>query len=257
MKLTLADRVIVVTGAASGIGRAVARQVAASGVGGLLLSDRDEDGLVQTVAELGKGGAVVKGLAADLSDIAAPADIAAATVAQFGRIDGLVNAAGLTTRASFLDATPEVWEELFAVNTRAAFFLMQAAITDMRARQAPGSIVNIGSMNAHCGAADLAVYSATKGALATLTKNAASAHMADRIRVNAINLGWVATDAEHRMQTETLGLGADWAEKAAAGLPLGRLVTAEEAARLALFLLSDASEPMSGVVTDLEQRVVG
>jgi NAD(P)-dependent dehydrogenase (short-subunit alcohol dehydrogenase family) len=81
--------------------------------------------------------------------------------------------------------------------------------------------------------------------------------MADRIRVNGINLGWVATEAEHRMQAEVLGRGADWENVAAANLPLGRLVTAEECARLAVFLLSDAAIPMSGAVIDLEQKVAG
>ncbi|HVG47868.1 MAG TPA: SDR family oxidoreductase, partial [Rubellimicrobium sp.] len=160
-------------------------------------------------------------------------------------------------RASILDGTPALWEELFAVNARAPFFLMQDALADMTARRATGTIVNILSVNAHCGAPDLAIYSATKGALATLTKNAANAHIRDRIRVNGINLGWTATEAEDRMQSETLGLGPGWREAASALLPLGRLIEPEEAARLAVFLLSDASAPISGAVIDLEQRVIG
>jgi NAD(P)-dependent dehydrogenase (short-subunit alcohol dehydrogenase family) len=245
---------IIVTGAASGIGAAIARALAEAGAGGLLLTDRDATGLARVAAGL---SVPVETVTADLADTAAPAAIAAAARARFGRIDGLVNAAGITTRASFLTATPEVWDRLFAVNARAGFFLMQAAIADMQARRAPGAIVNILSMNAHCGIAELAVYAATKGAMVTLTKNAAHAHMADRIRVNGINLGWVATEAEHRMQAETLGRGPDWQAEVAAGLPLGRLLTAEECARLAVFLLSDASVPMSGAVIDLEQKVAG
>jgi NAD(P)-dependent dehydrogenase (short-subunit alcohol dehydrogenase family) len=91
--------------------------------------------------------------------------------------------------------------------------------------------------------------------MVTLTKNAANAHMADRIRVNGINLGWVATETEDRIQTALLG--EDWEAKVAAAEPLGRLVTAEECARLAAFLLSDASVPMSGAIIDFEQRVAG
>jgi NAD(P)-dependent dehydrogenase (short-subunit alcohol dehydrogenase family) len=183
--------------------------------------------------------------------------VAAAARERFGRIDGLVNAAGLTTRGSFETGTAAVWDQLFAVNARAGFLLMQAAIADMRARGAGGTIVNILSMNAHCGIPELAIYAATKGAMVTLTKNAAHAHMADRIRVNGINLGWVATAAERRMQAEVMGRGPGWEAEAAEGLPLGRLVTAEECARLAVFLLSDASVPMSGAVIDLEQKVAG
>jgi len=169
----------------------------------------------------------------------------------------LVNAAGLTTRGSFVTATPAVWDQLFSVNARAGFFLIQAAIADMLARGAAGCIVNILSMNAHCGIPELAVYAGSKGAMATLTRNAANAHMADRIRVNAINLGWVGTQGEQQMQAEVLGRGPGWMADAGAMMPLGRLVTAQECARLAVFLLGDASIPMSGAVIDFEQKVAG
>ncbi len=96
-----------------------------------------------------------------------------------------------------------------------------------------------------------------KGAMARLTRNAAQAHMADRVRVNAINLGWVATEGEHRTPAEVLGRGPDWLAKKQAGLPLGRLVTAEETARLAIYLLGEASVPMSGAIIDFEQKVAG
>jgi NAD(P)-dependent dehydrogenase (short-subunit alcohol dehydrogenase family) len=256
MKMGLSDKVIVITGAASGIGLAVARLAAEEGAGALLLTDRDTKGLEKAAKELGVKTELLSATA-NLSDIAAPAAIATAAKARFGRIDGLVNAAGLTTRGSFVTGTAAIWNELFAVNARAAFFLMQEAIRDMQVRNAPGSIVNILSMNGHCGRAELAIYAGTKGALATLTRNAANAHMADRIRVNGINLGWVATESERRMQAEVLGRGPNWESEEAAKLPLGRLVTAEEAARLAVFLLGEPSAPMSGSVIDFEQQVAG
>ncbi|MGJ8583323.1 MAG: SDR family oxidoreductase [Marinosulfonomonas sp.] len=257
MKVDLTDSVVLVTGAAAGIGRAIASQLSRSGVAGLMLTDRDAEGLLAVQQVLVQEGTTVGICVADLAEPAAPSEIAQATLQKFGRIDGLVNAAGLTTRASFQDGTAEIWDTLFAVNARAAFFLMQAAISDMKTRNAPGSIVNIQSVNVHCGAPELAIYSASKGALQTLTKNAAHAHMADRIRVNGINLGWVPTDGEHHMQANILGQGPEWEAKAAASLPLGRMVQPDEAARLAVYLLSDASVPMSGVALDLEQKVLG
>ena len=199
----------------------------------------------------------VKFVQADLADPAAPDRVAAAAVDELGSIDCLVNAAADTRRASLGDATVDVWDALFAVNARAAFFLMQKAVSDMKRRGAPGSIVNILSMNAHCGTPELAVYSATKGALAVLTKNAANALLPDRIRVNGINMGWVATPAEHVMQSRTLGKGDDWQRRAAAGMPLGRLLTIDEVAQLTIFLLSDMSGLMTGALIDLEQMVVG
>jgi NAD(P)-dependent dehydrogenase (short-subunit alcohol dehydrogenase family) len=217
-----------------------------------MLTDRDAAGLDRVASGLpGDVGTVV----VDLSEADAPAAVAAAAVARFGRIDGLVNAAGLTTRGSLVTGTAAVWDQLFAVNARAGFLLMQAAIADMRQRGAGGSIVNILTMNAHCGTPELAIYAGSKGAMVTLTKNAAHAHMADRIRVNGINLGWVATETEDRLQSALLG--PDWEAKVAAAEPLGRLVKAEECARLAAFLLSDASIPMSGAIIDFEQRVAG
>jgi NAD(P)-dependent dehydrogenase (short-subunit alcohol dehydrogenase family) len=256
MKMGLRDKVIVITGAASGIGLAIARLAAEEGAGGLLLTDRDAPGLQRAAKEL-ETKVDLACAAADLADASAPAAIATAAKARFGRIDGLVNAAGLTTRGSFVSGTEAIWDELFSVNARASFFLMQEAIKDVRARGSAGSIVNILSMNAHCGRPELAIYAGTKGALATLTRNAANAHMAERIRVNGINLGWVATESERRMQAEVLGRGPGWESEEAARLPLGRLVKAEEAARLAVFLLGEASVPMSGAVIDFEQQVAG
>lgn len=254
MDLGLSRMSVIVTGAASGIGAAIARCLSDEGVGGLLLTDRDADGLHRSASRLSPTTEI--GLCvADLADPTAASAIADAAVSRFGRIDGLVNAAGLTTRGSFLTGTVEIWDSLFAVNSRAGFLLMQAAIADMRRRGAGGAIVNILSMNAHCGIPDLAIYAASKGAMVTLTKNAAHAHMSDRIRVNGINLGWVATETENRIQTALLGEG--WEAQVAATQPLGRLVSAEECARLVAFLLSDASAPMSGSVIDFEQKVAG
>lgn len=252
MRVDLTGMVVLVTGAASGIGAAVGRLAAESGAR-LMLTDLDAAGLAAFASDISGAGTVT----ADLTDPDAPAGVIRATLDRFGRIDGLVNSAGRTDRASVLDGTVQLWDRLHAVNARAPFFLMQGAIADMRGRGAPGTIVNILSMNAHCGAPDLAIYAATKGALMTLTKNAANAHLRDRIRVNGINLGWVLTPAEDRMQAETLGRGTGWAEGVGAQLPLGRLLDPDEAARLAVYLLGPASAPMTGTAIDLEQRVLG
>lgn len=247
MRVSLSGKVLVITGAARGIGAAIATQAAESGAEALVLVDRDP------IAPMG----VAECIKADLSDPDAPAKIITTAKARFGRIDGLVNAAGLTTRGSFLDATPALWDELLAVNTRAPFFLMAGTIADMTARNAPGTIVNIQSMNAHCGAPELAVYAASKGALQTLTRNAAHAHMAQGIRVNGLNLGWIDTETERHLHEVRLGKGPGWMAARAAEQPLGRFVSADDAARQAVFLLSDASAPMTGVSLDLEQTVLG
>ncbi len=257
MNVRLDGKIALVTGASQGVGAAIAEAAARSGVGGLLLTGRDAGRGAAVAERLRALGPETHFLPADLAEPDAPARIVRECLDRYGRIDLLVNAAGLTDRASVLDADLAMWSKLFDVNARAPFFLMQAAIRAMRERGTGGTIVNILSMNAHCGLPDLAVYSATKGALATLTRNVANAHRGDRIRVNGINMGWVATDGEKVMQADTLGEGADWIAKAEAGQPFGRLVAVEEVANLALFLLSDASGPMTGALVDQEQWVVG
>jgi NAD(P)-dependent dehydrogenase (short-subunit alcohol dehydrogenase family) len=253
----LDGKIAVVTGSTQGVGAAIAEAAARSGIGGILLTGRDAARGAEVAVRIRALGPETHFLPADLAAPDAPARIVRECLDRFGRIDLLVNAAGLTDRASFLDADIDVWSKLFDVNARAPFFLMQAAIRAMRERGEGGAIVNILSMNAHCGTPELAVYSATKGTLSTLTRNAANAHRADRIKVNGINMGWVATDGEKQMQSETLGRGPDWIAEAGATLPFGRLMSVEEVANLAVFLLSEASGPMTGALVDQEQWVVG
>ncbi|UVC16568.1 SDR family oxidoreductase [Mesorhizobium onobrychidis] len=257
MELRLEGRVVLVTGATQGIGRAIAETLARASAGGLLVTGREPVRGNEVATSLSQAGTPTTFIAADLADTTAPARLVDECIGRFGRIDALVNAAGLTNRASFLDADLDDWAALFAVNARAPFFLMQAAITQMRKQGQGGAIVNILSINAHCGSPELAVYSATKGALATLTRNAANAHRFDRIRVNGINVGWTDTPAERIMQAETLGHGPGWIDAANASQPFGRLLAADEVANLAVFLLSDASGPMTGALIDQEQWVVG
>lgn len=248
----LAGKSILITGGLQGVGLEVARHAQANGAARIVLAGRDPDKAAAARAEI-PGAEFVFG---ELADPATPDRLMAEALAH-GPIDGLVNAAGITDRASFLDGDAALWDKLFAVNARAPYLLMSAFIRHRLDSGAPGSIVNIQSMNAHCGAPDLAIYSASKGALATLTRNAANAHLSDHIRVNGINMGWAATPGEQKMQGETLGKGSDWSAKVAQRQPLGRMLEAAEVARLAVYLLSDLSGLQTGTHIDLEQRVVG
>ncbi|MBV9244709.1 MAG: SDR family oxidoreductase [Methylobacteriaceae bacterium] len=257
MDIRLDGKVIIVTGATQGVGEAVARLAAESGAAGIMVTGRNPErgkAVVERIAAIGAPAAFV---AADLVDASAPQAIVAACIGRFGRVDGLVNAAALTDRASLLDGTQEFWDRMLIANARAPFFLMQHCVNDMRRRRAPGAIVNVLSVNIHCGLPSLAIYSASKGALAVLTRNIANAHKEDRIRVNGIVLGWTDTPSERQMQAVTLGRGEGWLEAASRAQPFGRLLAPDDVGRLAVFLLSDAAGPMTGALIDQEQRVAG
>ena len=136
--------------------------------------------------------------------------------------DGLVNAAGITDRGTIETTTLELWDRMFAINARAPFLLMQNVIAIMRKKKIEGAIVNIITMSSHGGQPYLTAYCASKGALATLTKNVAHSVRGDRIRVNGINLGWADTPNEHKIQM-TENAGEDWLSRAEAEQPFGPL----------------------------------
>lgn len=256
MDVRVDDKVLMVTGATQGVGRAVAVEAARSGASGILLTGRDERRGAEAAREIQDLGVKAVFIAAELEDPRTPSRIVSAAIEAFGRVDLLVNAAALSDRGSVAAASVDLFDRLFAVNTRAPMYLMQSVIRHLNDRRAPGAIVNVLSVNAHGGTPDLAVYAATKAATALLTKNAAFAHRFDRIRVNGIYLGWTDTPGEREMQSHTLGKGDGWLAEAEAGMPWGRLVKPGDVAKLAIFLLSDTSIPMTGALVDQEQHLV-
>ena len=256
MKDLLTDKVVLVSGGTQGLGAGIARAAAREGAT-LVLSGRNADRGEQVAAELREGGTDAFFVRADVSDVAQARGAVAATVERHGRIDALVNAAGLTTRGTMLDTTPELFDQHVAVNLRGPFFLMQAAIADMVRRGEPGGIVNVLSIDSHGGQAFLAPYVAAKAGLAGATKNAAHAHRWDRIRINGLNMGWSATDGEALTQQETNDAGDDWQEKAGATLPMGKLGQVDEIADFVVFLLSDRSGVVTGSLIDWDQNVIG
>lgn len=257
MEARVDGKVILVTGSTQGIGRAIAVECAQSGAEAVIVTGRSTEAGQSTVDELSEIGAKASMIAEDLAVTGAAERLFDQAIAAFGRVDALVNSAGLTNRASTADASREVWKTLFQVNAEEPFFLMQRFVNTMREEQRPGEIVNILSMNAHGGTGELTVYSATKAALSLITRNAAHQHRFDRIRINGINVGWTDTPAERKMQAETLGKGENWLEEAARAQPFGRLLLPEDIARLTVYLLSDSSAPMTGSIIDQEQWVAG
>jgi NAD(P)-dependent dehydrogenase (short-subunit alcohol dehydrogenase family) len=256
MKDLLTDKVLLVSGGTQGLGAGIARAAAREGAT-LVLAGRNTERGEAVAAGLRGSGVDASFVRADLGDVSQAQAAVAATIERHGRIDCLVNAAGLTTRGTMLDTTPEVFDQHIAVNLRAPFFLMQAAIADMVRRREPGTIVNVISIDSHGGQSFLAPYVAAKAGLAGLTKNAAHAHRWDRIRINGLNMGWSATDGENVTQQQTPGVGPDWQQRAAARLPMGKLGQVDEIADFVAFLLSERSGVVTGSVIDWDQNVIG
>jgi NAD(P)-dependent dehydrogenase (short-subunit alcohol dehydrogenase family) len=260
-KISLAGRVVLVTGGTSGIGKACALAAAEAGAAAICITGRDATRGATVVDKLRALGARAHFVAADLADAAAVAGIVPSAEAALGVVDGLVNAAGLTDRGTILDTSVELWDRLFAINVRAPFQLTQGLArrleqTGRSGAIVPGSIVNVITMSSHGGQPFLTGYSSSKGALATLTKNTALGLRPLRIRVNGINMGWADTPGEHAIQKKD-GNPSDWLEKAQPTQPFGRLLRPGDVAGLATYLLSDAAEMMTGALIDFDQNIMG
>jgi NAD(P)-dependent dehydrogenase (short-subunit alcohol dehydrogenase family) len=254
--MLLQDKVVLVSGGTLGVGAGIARAAAQQG-GAVVVTGRNRAAGDTLVAELIAAGAQALFVRTDVSDLAQARDSVSATVEKFGRVDALVNCAGLTTRGTLLDTTPELFDAHIAINLRAPFFLMQAAVRDMLSRKASGTILNVISSSEHGGQPYLAPYVAAKAGLAGLTRNAAHAHRFDRIRINGLDIGWTETEGEDAIQRQFHGAQDDWQAKAGARLPMGKLGQVDEIADFAVFLLSDRSGVVTGSVIDWDQNVLG
>jgi NAD(P)-dependent dehydrogenase (short-subunit alcohol dehydrogenase family) len=252
--LRLDGAVIVVTGSTQGLGAAIARRAAALGAGGIVVTGRDRERGESVRESLGCEAVFVP---AALEDEAQVREIVRAGEERFGRLDGLVNAAGISTRGTLDDTSVELWDRLFAVNVRAPFLLMQEAARAMRRAGRGGSIVNVITMSSHGGTPELTAYAASKAALATLTRNAGYQLQPDRIRVNGLNIGWTATEGEHVVQRGE-GEPEEWLAAADAAAPLGRLLRPDaDVAPMVTYLLSAAAKMVTGSVIDFDQTVHG
>lgn len=251
----------IITGATQGLGLAIARTLVGAGFGQLVITGRSAIKGEAAAAELREMGAAVHLVTGDLAEVSHCRDVVAQAIGRFGRLDSLINSAGMTDRGSILDTSPERYDALMAVNLRAPFFLIQEGAKAMRDRNVAGTIVNISSIAAHGGHTFVSAYSAAKAGLSALTRNAAFSLLPDRIRVNAINLGWMDSPGEQATRQRFHGAtGAEdrgWLDAARGALPFGRLIAPDEAARLAVFLATDASGVMTGSVVDYDQTVIG
>jgi len=254
---SLEGKIAVVTGSTQGLGEAIAHLFAERGIAGLVVTGRNESNGARVKAALEDKGVKTVFVPADLSVMKDTDKIIAAANSAFGRVDILVNSAGLTDRGTIWDTQPELFDRMFAINVRAPFFLMQQALKVMDRERIKGSIVNIISMSGHGGQSFITAYAASKGALITLTKNVAYSVMNRQIRVNGLTIGHMDTPGEDRIMKVFHGADDSWLQGAEAQKPFGRLLKPDEVARAVGFLASAESGLMTGSIIDFDQQVLG
>ena len=237
------NKVAIVTGASSGIGRATAVALAAEGAK-VAAVGRDRQGLESLVEEAGHaGGHNIVVVVADITDADAPATIVRETVARFGGIDVVINAAGIIGMGMTDSTTDEQWDRMMAINLRAPFRLMREAFPLLKDRR--GAVVNVSSVNGRRVFPNLAAYNTSKGALDHLTRCAAIDWAPHGVRVNAINPGVTVTNLHRRggMSEENY---AAFLARAKETHPIGRPGQAAEMAAMILFLASEKAAFITG-----------
>jgi NAD(P)-dependent dehydrogenase (short-subunit alcohol dehydrogenase family) len=252
-----ASTIAVIAGGTQGLGLAIAERLIAEGCTRLVIAGRRVTEGEAAAAHLRGLGADAHFVAADMGVVSDATQLIDRTASQFGRVTALVNAAATTERGSILDCLPADFDRHMAVNARGPFFALQRFAQLAVEKGHPAAAVNILSMVVHCGQSYLAPYSASKAALANVTKNAAQALRGHRIRVNGINCGWMDTPGEDETQRRFHGAADGWLEAAEARQPMGMLVKPAHVAGLASYLLSDASGVMTGALVDFDQNVAG
>ena len=243
MKL-LEGKVALITGAARGIGKAIALKYASEGCN-VAFTDLviDENGK-KTEEEIAAFGVKAKGYASNAADFEATHNVVAEVVKDFGRIDILVNNAGITKDGLMMRMTEGQWDAVIGVNLKSAFNFVHA-VTPVMMRQRSGSIINMASVVGVHGNAGQCNYSASKAGMIGLAKSIAQELGSRGIRANAIAPGFIITDMTAGLSA---GIKAEWSKK----IPLRRGGTPEDVANIATFLASDMSSYVSGQVIQVD-----
>lgn len=236
---SLAGKVVLVTGSSRGIGASVAIKAAEQGATVAVHHRRSDEGAQETAEQARAAGAEAEVFSADLADGEQAERLISVVIGRFGRLDGLVNNAGLTQVGPFLEITPEQWDAIIRTDLTAAFHTCRAALPQML-EQGSGSIVNVASRLAQMGIAKTAAYSAAKAGLVGLTRSLAREFGARGVRVNAVAPFVTITE-----MTDDL-IDSEEGQNRLRDAALGRFGTADEVAEAVIFLLSDRSSLFTG-----------
>lgn len=250
--MTHSKKVVIVTGATSGIGEAVLEAFAAIGAS-LVLVGRDRERGQRALEAVQKLNCEAELKLGDVADSAFADDVVNSTVARFGKVDVLVNSAGIIRRGSAVDTTDDDWRQTFDANVSGVFYFSRAAVKSMRTTGG-GSIVNIASNVGLFGCPGLAAYCASKGAVVLLTQAMALDHAKEQITINAVCPGAVDTPmlvSAHSKPVTT----AEIIQRNVDSIPQGRVATPKEIASLTLFLASEGARHITGVAIPIDGGV--
>lgn len=244
MEVRIDGKVALVTGAARGIGEAIARQFTTAGAL-VVASDIDAAGAEALAAEIRAAGGSAEGRGLDVRSDAEVRALVEDVVARHGRVDVLVNCAGIIPVIPIDEISSEDWDEVIAVNVKGSFFATRAVMPAME-QQGAGRVINIASNAGKTGSVVAGVhYAASKAAVISLTKSFSRRLAPMGIRVNAVSPGPVGTPAVEAISPED-------AERLRANVPVGRIATPDEIAAAVLFLASDRADFVAGEILDVD-----
>ena len=241
----LEGKVILISGGTKGVGRGVAIEAARQGAQ-VVIGGRDRAAgqeILKIIEKDGRGEAIF--VQTEVTRVEGCEELVRRTEQKYGRIDGYYNYAGILPAASLVDTEEPLFDEVFDLNVKAAFFCSKFVVRSML-RQKKGSLVFMGSAHGYAGEEDRASYAVSKGALLTLSRHIAKNYAKYNIRSNWVTMGWVATPGELAFR-KTQGHDLAWLEKhAPAFIPMGTLLTVEDHVPGVIYLLSDASSKVTG-----------
>jgi NAD(P)-dependent dehydrogenase (short-subunit alcohol dehydrogenase family) len=243
----LTQKVALVTGGAVGIGAQIAKRLGEAGAR-IAIADVELEAAESTAEKIRTSGGIARGFACDVGEIEEVRRIVEATVNALGRLDVLVNNAGIFPMAPALDVTPAAWDRVFAVNLKGPFFLAQCAAQQMIRQNSGGSIVNITSIDAAHPRGKLAHYDASKAGMQMMTRSLAFELAEHRIRVNAVAPGVIHTpgaDAALAHMGNAI-TAAEMRTQLTSRVPLGRLGEPDDIARAVLYFASETSGYVTG-----------
>jgi 2-dehydro-3-deoxy-D-gluconate 5-dehydrogenase len=244
--MRLDGKVVLVTGATSGIGAAIAEGCAAAGAT-LMLTGRSAERGNLALKQAQVYGVQAKFLAGNLSDPHWPDDIVAETVKRFGRLDVLINNAGMNIRKPVESLALGEWQQVLGTNLTSAFLASRACHPIMK-KQGGGKIINIGSMMSIFGASFAPAYAASKGGIVQLTRAMAAGWAGDNIQVNAVLPGWIDTELTRNARAEVAGLHDNVLRRT----PAKRWGVEQDMAGVAVFLASPASDFVTGAAIPVD-----